>query len=252
MSQSVGRYLSLSLPGRLADDLASFARVAPVQTLRRCMNLATLRDARIAASPRPTWAALWTKAFALVSARRPELRRVFLPFPWARVYEHPEPVAAIAVEHSLPDASIWDLMPLNSPDRMSISEIDRQLRKWQSHLPEDGALGRMAEMARLPQPLRRLIWWSRLHCSGPQRVGLLGTFAVSAADHMLGEMPIWSLLTPTLYRGGFNPHGLMQVRLTFDSRAIDARTARWALMDLEQVLNGEIVNELGYLRRLAA
>jgi hypothetical protein len=216
------------------------------------MNLTPLRGARIAAQPRPGWAALWIKAFALVSVRRPELRRVFLPFPWARVYEHPEPLAAVAVEHPFGDATIWDLIPLSDPSRLSVSEIDLLLRRWQGQAADEGALARMARMAKLPRLLRRWVWWSRLHRSGPARVRTLGTFALSAGDHSLGETPIWSSLTPTLQRGGHSPGGLIQVRLSFDPRAVDARTARWALMDLEEVMNGEIVNELGYLRELAA
>jgi hypothetical protein len=249
MTQPVGRYLSLSLPGRLADDLIAFARAAPVQTVRRCMNLTPLRAARTAARPRPGWAALWIKAFALVSVRRPALRRVFLPFPWARVYEHPEPLAAVAVEHPYGDANVWDLVPLTDPSRLSVSEIDRLLRRWQGQAADDGALARLAKLPRL---LRRFVWWSRLQRSGPARVRTLGTFAISAADHSWGESPVWSSLTPTLSRGGHSPEGLIYIRLSFDPRAIDARTARWALMDLEQVMNGEIVNELGYLRELAA
>ena len=49
--------------------------------------------------PRPSWCAIFTKAYAVVAARYPELRRAYLKFPFPRLYEHLNPMPyAKAVE----------------------------------------------------------------------------------------------------------------------------------------------------------
>src|SRR5204863_181165 len=98
MPTFTGRNLALSLPRRFIVDLVHFAKQVPSVPVQRRMNLAAVVAARQAASPRPSWAAIFTKAYASVSIARPELRRAYLPYPWPHFYEHPIPVASIAVE----------------------------------------------------------------------------------------------------------------------------------------------------------
>ena len=49
---------------------------------------------------------MFARAFALVAARRPELRRSYLKFPWPHLYEHPVSVAGIITELRLDTASV--------------------------------------------------------------------------------------------------------------------------------------------------
>src|SRR5713226_8952981 len=103
MPQPVGRNLSLSLPRRFICDLVHFAHKVPTVPVERRMCLAEVAAARQAARPRPSWCAVFTKAYACVAAARPELRRAYLSFPTPHLYEHPLNVASVAVERRFGD-----------------------------------------------------------------------------------------------------------------------------------------------------
>src|SRR6516164_599028 len=98
MPSMKGRNVSLSLPRRFVGDLVHFARKVPSVPVQRRINLAAVRSARQVAQPRPSWAAIFMKAYGFVSAARPELRRAYLPYPWPHLYEHPITIASVAVE----------------------------------------------------------------------------------------------------------------------------------------------------------
>ena len=54
----------------------------------------SIQVARVAEVRRPhqpliSWSALLIKAIALVAKEWPDLRRAYMPFPWAHLYEHP-------------------------------------------------------------------------------------------------------------------------------------------------------------------
>src|SRR5262245_21049336 len=98
MAKLTGRRLGLSLPRRLICDLMHFARKVPTVPVQRRMQLGRLAAARHAAEPRPSWAALFTKAYALVARNRPQLRRFYLSFPWPHLYENSASVATVALE----------------------------------------------------------------------------------------------------------------------------------------------------------
>src|SRR5579864_4603640 len=103
MGEKVGRSLSLSLPRRFIGDLLHFARKVPTVPVQRRMNIAPLQAARRQAVPRPSWCSLFTKAYAMVAAARPELRRAYLSFPWPHLYEHSISVASVAIERKVGD-----------------------------------------------------------------------------------------------------------------------------------------------------
>src|SRR6266567_3891771 len=98
MPQPVGRKLPLSLPRRFICDLLHFARKVPSVPVQRRMRLAEVVAARRAADPRPSWCAIFTKAYAFVTAANPLLRRVYIGFPTPHLYEYASNVATLAVE----------------------------------------------------------------------------------------------------------------------------------------------------------
>src|SRR5437667_11062980 len=98
MPQPAGRNIPLSLPRRFIGDLVHFAHQVPSVPVQRRMHLGPVVAARQAARPRPSWAAIFTKAYGFVSAAWPELRRSYLSFPRPHLYEHPVTVATVAVE----------------------------------------------------------------------------------------------------------------------------------------------------------
>src|SRR5437588_10387962 len=98
MGKKVGRTLPLTTPRRLICDLLHFSRAVPTVPVQRRINVADLVEARVRASRRVSWCAIFTKAFARAAIHTPELRRAYLAFPWPRLYEHPCNVATVTVE----------------------------------------------------------------------------------------------------------------------------------------------------------
>jgi hypothetical protein len=252
MPQPAGRNIPLSLPRRFISDLVHFARQVPSVPVQRRMNLAVVAAARQAAVPRPSWCAIFTKAYAAVAAARPELRRAYLSFPWPHLYEHPENIASVAVERRLGEEDAVFFGHLRGPEKQGLLELDAHLHRFKEEPVEKiGLFRRALKTSRWPRPLRRLLWWFGLNVAGRKRAKHLGTFGVSVYSG-LGAASLHPLspLTTTLNYGVIEPDGTVDVRLVYDHRVLDGSTVARALLDLERVLNNEIVVELGYFRAL--
>jgi hypothetical protein len=254
MPEPIGRNLPLSLPRRFVCDLIHFARKVPTVPVQRRMNLAALLEVRRAAHPRPSWCAIFAKAYGFVAAARPELRRAYLPFPRPHLYEHPVSVASVAVERRYGDEDAVFFGHLRSPERQGLLEIDAHLRRFKEEpLESIGLFRRVLRTSRLPRPLRRALWWLGLNVSGRKRAKHLGTFGVSVYSG-LGAASLHPLspLTTTLNYGVIDPDGSVDVRLVYDHRVLDGSNIARALLDLERVLNNEIVVEMRYFQALGA
>ena len=245
MAQPAGRKLPLSLSRRFVGDLVHCAGAVPLLTIQRRMRLAEVAAARRATVGRPGWCALFTKAFAAVAARRPELRRAYVPYPRPHLYEHPVNIAAVAVTRPVGDEEGLFFYHLHAPERQPLRDLDRQLRQARERpLEELPRFRRILKLSRLPQPLRRLAWWWGTQLSGPRRARHLGTFGVSSVSGFGAVSP--HLLTPltSALNYGLADDSVVEVYLTFDQRVLDASTAARALEETEQELHGGILAEL--------
>src|SRR5688572_3985514 len=106
MAKLPGKTIRITPFRRLVIDLMQFSLKVPTVTVDRRMNLARLFEARQACFPRPTWTALFTKAYALAAAQEPALRRCYLGIPWARFYEHPKNIATLNIGRRVHDEEI--------------------------------------------------------------------------------------------------------------------------------------------------
>jgi hypothetical protein len=246
MAQPAGRRVPLSLPRRFISDLVYFARQAPLCTAQRTMRLAPLAAARADAEPRPGWCALFTRAYGLVAARRPELRWAYVPLPWPHFYEHPYSIACVAVERDYGAEKAVFFGHIRAPETQSLTAIEGHLRRYKEDPLDDIALfRRILSTSRLPRPLRRLLWRFGLYTSGHRRSRYLGTFGISTTA-ALGSWAV-DLLTPistALNYGVVAADGSLDVRLTYDHRVLDGGTAARALAELEGVLNGALLDEV--------
>src|SRR5262249_34077527 len=155
-----GRWIPLSLPRRLVSDLLAFASKIPILPVQRQMHLGPLQAARDAASARPAWIALFIKGFALAAEDLPELRRVYLKFPWPHLYEYPDSVAAITIERPIGDEPAVLVIRLDAPARVPVGEIDAAIRHARSApVGEVKEFRRALLLACLPLVLRRLLMW---------------------------------------------------------------------------------------------
>jgi len=251
-----GRSIPLSLPRRFIGDLVHFAQQVPSHTMERRMRLRALAAAREAAFPRPGWAAIFLKAYALLAARRPELRQIYLPFPTPHLYEHPRNIASVAVSRPWGDdgeeAVFFGL--IRSPETLGVWDIERRLQEFKEQpLETNSAYRRILWLTRMPRPIRRLLWWASLNLSGGFQAEYVGTYALSVVSSLgASGLQLLSPLTAALNYGVLERDGSLDVRLTYDHRVRDGRSAARALADLEDVLLGEVINELGYLRALRA
>jgi hypothetical protein len=76
---------ALSRPRRLLTDLSHLSRGFPRETLLTRINVAALVEPRSQA--RIPWPVVFAKAFAMVAAGAPPLRRVYVKLPWPHLYE---------------------------------------------------------------------------------------------------------------------------------------------------------------------
>lgn len=249
-----GRVIPLSRPRRWIDDLMWESRNVPRVTFLRRMNLGPLVAARRACSPRPVWAMLFLKAYGLVAAVRPELRRLYVPFPWPRLYEHPETIGRIAVERIV-DGEAAVLFPsFVAPERASIVDLQKRLDHMRREPVEQvGAFRRLLRLSRLPQPIRRVCWWWGLNRGASHRARALGTIGVSfTAGFGAHAVNLCAPATASLHCGPFDDSNSLDVFLTFDHRVLDGAPVARAMTHLEEMLNEAIVGELQSISRVAA
>ncbi|HKI33180.1 MAG TPA: hypothetical protein VKA46_15115 [Gemmataceae bacterium] len=254
MSQPTGRNLRLSLPRRFICDLLHFAHRVPTVPVQRRLQLAPVVEARQAAAPRPSWAAIFTKAYAFVCAARPELRRCYLSFPQPHLYEHPTSVASVAIERRIGDEDAVFFGHVTGAETHSLTELHLRLKAFKElPLERIGAFRHALRISGLPRPLRRLAWWFGLNVSGRRRAHFLGTYGVSTyASLGAASLHPLSPMTTTLNYGLIDAAGAVDVRIIYDHRVMDGSTVARALHDLERVMQCEIVAELRYLRAVGA
>jgi hypothetical protein len=235
-------------------DYLYFARQLPTVPVQRRMRLAEVVAARAATGTRPSWSAIFTKAYAAVTAATAPLRRCYLSFPVPRLYQHPINVTSIPVERRFGDEDAVFFVHMRQPERLALTEIDGRLRYWKdAPLERVAAFRRVLRLSRLPLPLRRFLWWVGLNVSGRKRAHYMGTAGITTYGGLgAASLHPLTLLTTTLNYDIIGPDGVVDVRLTYDHRVVDGSTVARALADLEHVLTHEIVAELRYLRDVAA
>jgi 2-oxoacid dehydrogenases acyltransferase (catalytic domain) len=240
-----GRRIPLSRARRLVIDFLHFSTAIPTVPVQRRMHIQPVIDARSALPNRPAWTAIFVKAFALVSAEMPELRRAFLKLPWRHLHEYPQPVASVAIERDFEGDKAVLVARIKDPASLSLPELSRRVRTFAECPVRDVKDFRRAlRTCLLPRPIRRLMWWIGLNYPS-QRIRYFGTFGVSVYSG-LGAESLHPLapLTTILNYGVFSPDGQVDVRVVYDHRVMDGAIVARALARLEEVLAGPIVDEL--------
>ncbi len=242
----IGRTVPLSLSRRLVTDFMHLSRHVPRVSMERRMPLRPLVAARAASALRPSWYALLSKAFGIVAARNPMLRRTYMSYPWPRLYEHPESVATISVEREVRGESTPLVANISHPERRSLADVNDWVRRAQDRpLHENGGFRRLLFLSRLPFPVRRYIMWLCNEWSGSQRARFFGTFGISLTSSLGATLK--HMVTPwttTLHAGPFGAGDSMPLRVWFDHRLLDGAPMARILKELEEVLLGEILIEL--------
>jgi hypothetical protein len=228
----------------MINDLMYFGARTPMVSVERVMNLKDVIAARNASARRPPWAIILAKAYALTARDMPELRRAYLKWPWARIYEYPTSVAAITLTRMV-DGEPWVFARLiKSPETQRIADL-ADILDSAGHVPVTDVreFRRILQIQRLPTILRRLLWRIGLN-RGRWRARMFGTFIVTSVSH-LGTA---ALFTPTptnmVTIGVFEPDGRVAMRYLVDHRLFDGIAMANALARFEEALNGPVLDEL--------
>jgi hypothetical protein len=240
---------------RTVLDLLYAASTVPAFPLQTNFHLEALHHARLRCRQRIGWTALFARSYAIVSQAIPELREIFVTYPSAYLYRHPDSVCSISV-HRLDECGnerlIWGR--IDSPETTSIDTIqDRLLSFAKDPLSQVYREGLILE--RSPRIARLASWWWVMRWSGRKRAKHVGTFSISSLggqNCLNGFHPL--VTTSSLAFGPIKPNGEMDVVLLCDHRVIDGMLASRALQSLEATLNGPVLDELLRLgcRSLAA
>jgi hypothetical protein len=246
MTKMTGKTIPISPFRGMVIDLMTFSQKVPTVTIDRRMNLSRLVAARQQCSPRPTWSALFTKAYALVSAREPILRRCYMSFPWPHFYEHPKNIATLNIGRRVKDEEVVLHAHIRSPEKRSLTEMDNIIRHFmETPVEQIHSYRRVCRASALPGPMRRLLMWAALNLFGRRRCHNFGTYGLtSVAGQGAGLLNLVPLLTTTLHYGLFDDKGCLDVRLAFDHRVLDGALAAESLLHLEVALLGEVLDEV--------
>jgi hypothetical protein len=243
--------MHVPLARRWINDFLHFARKVPSVPVARRMDLGPLVEARARLGRRPSWVAIFTKAFSLVAREVAELRRAYLGNLFPRLYEHPVSVASVAIERKYQGEDAVFFGTLLGPDNQTLADLTDYLHRYKTDdLWSMGHFRQLLRISRLPRPLRRVAWWYGLNMDGNRRARRFGTFGVSVYSGLGAESlhPI-SPLTTLLTYGVISPEGAVDVRLVYDHRVMDGSTVARALARLEEILRSEIVAELTRMRQ---
>jgi pyruvate/2-oxoglutarate dehydrogenase complex dihydrolipoamide acyltransferase (E2) component len=254
MGLPAGTTIALSPARRLIGDMMHASRGVPLVAVERTCHLGELVAARQAVSVRPSWFAIFLKAYAAVARRREQLRRSFLSFPWKRLHQHNCSVAALAIARRVGDEECVLPLLLRNPDEKSLAEIDAIIRRARTESPEKIAdFRRLLQVCRWPDLARRFLWWLALNVAGKWRAQYAGTFGVSGVAALGSSLlNVICPLTTTLTYGVFDSKGTLPVRVMFDHRVLDGAYLAQTLEELEQTLRGPILAELRGMKKLAA
>jgi len=245
-SPVAGRWFRLPQSRRLVTDLMHFACRVPSEGVVVVWNLAELARIRQAASPRIGWAALFMKAYGLVSAEFPLLRQAYMTWPWTHLYEHPTATARMTVARSFHGEDWVFFARIENPDRLPLSSLQEQIDAFKDAPVESiPSFMRQFSFSRLPVLLRRPAWWWALSVSGARRAHRFGTFALTSISAM-GAVAIQPkcIATSTLTFGPVNESGDVDVRIVFDHRVFDGVAVASILTRLKSVLKTTITDEL--------
>ena len=238
-----GKVRPISLPRKLVIDLMHAS--VPLVVVKRTMRLERLAAARAKLTARPSWTTIVAKAFCIVARDEPWLRTFYLKWPWPHFYELPRSVAMAAIVRDSLDPDVPVLMKIGSVDELSLAETDAILMCGKNApLDEVPHLKRILKITRLPLPLRRLLWAFSLNV-GRQRANHFGTITITSIASLGSETVVANTPGPSLISYGMvRPDHTMELLFHWDHRIFDGILAARAMQKLEDVMNGEIADEL--------
>jgi len=243
-----GRKIPLSLARKMIGDFVAVSQRIPLAHGERRIDIRALRAAVMAMPrhPRPDWLPLFFKAYAIVAADRPALRRLFIRRPWPHLYEHPENVGSVVISRRLEGDDALFYLPIVAPEKLSLREIERLLKDAREKpITEIPAFRRQVRMGRLPGFCRRSLLRLGTEWTARHRARELGTFGMSVLASLgIANLTTWVPWTTMIHYTPFDDFGSMWLRIAIDHRVLDGLEVAYALREMEEVLNRQILDEV--------
>ena len=235
----------------MADYMWAASGIARVDVTRR-VAFHDLISVRSTLRNPPTWTAIFVKAFAIVAAEIPELRRVYMRLPWPHLYEYTDSTVVVAQERKIMgDTGVLPLR-FHKPNAIPLAQLSEMIRRAADAPLERTSFHRkLIAIARLPLLIRRVIWGVCLNIPRLRRE--IGTYGISSVARWHSELGTSRTALPCLLSyAPADGHGNVKVRLSFDHRIFDGALAGRGLSRLDEVLNSLILEELRELAKLDA
>lgn len=231
---------------RMMCTLMSFSKQVPLVAIERRMKLGDLLHARKQLAEKPSWFALFMKAYSLVSREMPVLRQSFLTFPWQRLHQHSCTVASVTIARQIDEEDAVFFSQIRFPETMTLADLDKHLKQVREapvlSIPD---FRRQHLHGRLPGFIRNSLWWLAFRGIGSWRARYCGTFGITSIA-ALGSASLHTIspLTSVLAYGVLEADGSVLVRLFYDHRIMDGVQPAMALAKVEQALNSTLKQEM--------
>ncbi|MCG8583673.1 MAG: 2-oxo acid dehydrogenase subunit E2 [Pirellulales bacterium] len=228
----------------IVRDILHFAHNIPLCAHERQVELASINRLRKACDARISLPVIFLKAYGIVAARRPLLRRWYLRWPIPHVFQHNANEAKLVMRREFEGDDWLFWARFLRPESSTLTELQGQLDQYQS-APVEEVFRQQVQFARLPVLARRALWWFTLNLTGRKRAKRVGTFAlttVAGQGTMIPQPP--SLLTSTISYGPIADDGRATVSLTYDHRLMDGHHVADILRELDETLHTVIRAEL--------
>jgi hypothetical protein len=244
----------LSPARKIVCEMLRHAHRVPTLPQSYELNVAALADVRQRCSDPPSWLTIFMRAYGLAAQRRPELRRVYIPWPRPHLYEHPFNEAAVLIEREWQGETIVLAAKVQRPETTPLQQIAAAVREYTTApVLSVSDFRQLLRLGRLPAPFRRFAFWQTLYLSGYKRCKRFGTFMISSLGN-LGATQLHPIAPMTSYLtfGPIRPDGRVTVVVVYDHRVMDGRSVAHSVQELDRALHGEVLDELRGLSRAAA
>ena len=243
-----GRRVPLSLSRRFIVEHCHFSSLTQKGVFTKKIYIATLLRALANNPNKPPMTLVFLKAFALVAANMPELRRSYIKLPWPQLHELDHSVGMLPVTREMNGEEVVLMAQFRDPAATAFAELTSALAYQKSSpIKEVKNFDRIFKFMSLPWPLRRLAFWIGLN-SARHKPKFFGTFAISSVGTAEVVYAIHPLTTLVSYGLIDKINGFVDVTISFDHRVYDGMTVARAYEALEIVLNGAVANEISALK----
>lgn len=229
---------------RLTLDVLHFHQQSATCAHDRRFRLSHVAELRSQVPTRISWAVIFIKAFAIVAAKRPVLRQTYQRWPWPHLYQHGQNVAMLATHRVFRDEPWVFWSRFVEPEKQPLTTLQANLERFLTE-PPNKIFRQQWQLSGLPTWMRRILWWWTFNIAVTKRARRSGTFfltTLASKGVEIQDPP--AFLTSNLTYGPMDDTHSCRVTMSYDHRLMDGSFVAECLIELEEVMNGQIVTEL--------